>query len=224
MLSTHSAHPPAPEKPILYYVYDPLCGWCYGFSPVMTKVHHEYYEKISINVISGGMVIGDRVAPLSTIAPYIQGAYKQVEKLSGVQFGAPYLSVLFGKGERIMDSQPPSIAHTYLVEQFPDRATEVAATIQSLIYADGLDPNSHEFRAALGTHFGLDPAQFEKDLQDSVYQTKTEDGYRLCQKLGITGYPAVLMYKNNTWYLVAKGWTDFQSISKTIDSILQSEE
>jgi len=144
--------------------------------------------------------------------------------LSGVQFGAPYLSVLFGKGERIMDSHPPSIAHTYLVEQFPNRATEVASTIQSLIYSDGLDPNTQEFRSALGTQFELDVAQFEIDLQDTVYHTKAEDGYRLCQKLGITGYPAVLLYKNNTWYLVAKGWTDFQSISKTIDSILQSEE
>lgn len=212
------------EKPMLYYVYDPLCGWCYGFSPVIQKVQKEYQTQLSIRVISGGMVRESRVAPLSTIAPYIQGAYKDVEKLSGVKFGAPYLDVLFGKGDRIMDSHPPSIIHTYLSEQFPERSTEISSCIQNLIYQDGLDPSSSTFRHALADRLKTDVKALESAFKSGEFDQKTKEGYLLCEKLGITGYPAVVMYKNNTWYLVSKGWTDFESISGTIHSILQSKE
>jgi putative protein-disulfide isomerase len=224
-MSAYPFFPDEPEdKPVLYYIYDPLCGWCYGFSPVIQKVQQEYNPQLKIRVISGGMVRGSRVAPLSTIAPYIQGAYKDVEKLSGVQFGAPYLAVLFGKGDRIMDSHPPSVLHTYLSEQLPDRATEISSRIQNLIYQDGLDPASPAFRQALADSLKIDAASLEAAFQSAEFQQKTDEGYRLCEKLGITGYPAVIMYKNNTWYLVSKGWTDFASISQTINSILQSKE
>ena len=52
------------EKTTVLYVFDPLCGWCYGFSPVMVKLNDNYKENVKFVVISGGMVVGDRIGPL----------------------------------------------------------------------------------------------------------------------------------------------------------------
>lgn len=32
------------KQPIVYYVFDPLCGWCYGFSPIITKAYDTFKD------------------------------------------------------------------------------------------------------------------------------------------------------------------------------------
>ena len=32
------------QKPTILYVYDIMCGWCYGFSPVINRLYEEYNE------------------------------------------------------------------------------------------------------------------------------------------------------------------------------------
>ncbi len=44
----------------IIYVNDALCGWCYGFSPVITAIHEKYKDELDFEVISGGMVTGSQ--------------------------------------------------------------------------------------------------------------------------------------------------------------------
>ncbi len=52
------------KKVKLIYVYDALCGWCYGFSPVMMQLHSKYKDSIDFQVVSGGMITGNRIGPI----------------------------------------------------------------------------------------------------------------------------------------------------------------
>ena len=72
-------------KPVLIYCYDAYCGWCYGFSPVIKKVAHEFKDQLEIDVLSGGMILPEKPTPIATIAPYIQKAYKTVEETTGIK-------------------------------------------------------------------------------------------------------------------------------------------
>ena len=71
----------------IIYVYDALCGWCYGFSPVMRRLHDTYADAFDFEVLSGGMMTGTRVRPVAESMSYIQQAYKVVEEHTGVRFG-----------------------------------------------------------------------------------------------------------------------------------------
>ncbi len=42
-----------------------------GFSPVIKKIYEEYREKIDFNILSGGMVIGEREGLIGDFADYI---------------------------------------------------------------------------------------------------------------------------------------------------------
>ena len=100
------------DKPTLLYVYDPLCGWCYGFSPVMQRLHETFHEQIQFEVLSGGMVLGDRAGPIGQVAPYISWAYKHVEERCGVKFGADFLEGVLKPGTAIFSSEKPCTALT----------------------------------------------------------------------------------------------------------------
>ena len=78
------------EVKLIYY-FDALCGWCYGFSPVVSKLQETYKNKIDFEVISGGLFLGNRVGTVNDVAPYIKaGAYKSVESRTGVKFGKSF--------------------------------------------------------------------------------------------------------------------------------------
>ena len=43
------------EQPILWYFADPMCSWCWGFSPVIARVKEEYGDRIRLSLNLGGL-------------------------------------------------------------------------------------------------------------------------------------------------------------------------
>ena len=126
------------QKPILIYCYDAYCGWCYGFSPIIKKIAEEYSFQLDVEVLSGGMMIGENKMPIEKIGPYIQGAYKRVEEVTGIKFGDDFLwhTANPDKSDWVMNSEKPAIALCILKEIYPERQLEFAGDLQyALNYA-----------------------------------------------------------------------------------------
>ena len=99
------------EKITILYFYDALCGWCYGFSPVIQKLHQQFEDHFEFQIISGGLRLGEGVSPIGEVAPYIKaGAYQTVEERCGVKFGEAFIKGPMEKGDMILNSEPPAIA------------------------------------------------------------------------------------------------------------------
>ena len=78
----------------------------------MKKIATQYSNHFDIEVLSGGMMIGEGKMPIEKIGPYIQGAYKRVEELTGIQFGEDFLWHINNpdKSDWIINSEKPAIA------------------------------------------------------------------------------------------------------------------
>ena len=161
------------SRPTLLYVYDALCGWCYGFGPVMQRVAETYADTFDFEVLSGGMVRGDRIGPIGEVAGYISHAYKQVEERSGVTFGDAFLNGTMAEGTALFTSIPPSRALTAFKATQPADAdgTEQVAfahALQRAVYYDGLPPAEPSTYARIATDFGLDGNAFAAQLDDRL--------------------------------------------------------
>src|SRR5687768_638304 len=108
-------------KPILIYCYDAYCGWCYGFSKVITRIEEEYRDRFDFEVLSGGMILPEKPQHFSGMAKFIQGAYKQVEELTGITFGQDFLWHVFNPTETdwYPSSEMPAIALCIMKEYHP---------------------------------------------------------------------------------------------------------
>lgn len=209
--------------PHFIYVYDPLCGWCYGFSPVITKLHEEYSGKATFEVIAGGMVRGDRVGPLSDIADYLQEAYKTVEEMTGVQFGQPYLDELFGDADMIMDSEPGCLAQTVIIQYKPDQAIAFAAAIQKAIYSHGMPPDNQEKIIDLLVAHGIEREVAHTAFSDNNLYQKMINGFSRSEGMDVRGFPTLLLEMDSQRYVLSRGYTDRDSLQKKITSILNSK-
>ncbi|MBK7427752.1 MAG: DsbA family protein [Saprospiraceae bacterium] len=211
----------AASKPVLYYVYDPLCGWCYGFSPVITKIHENWKEKIDIEVISGGMILEDRVGPVSEVAPYIKTAYKRVEESTGVKFGEAYLADLLGEGKTIMNSWYLCVAVTVFKSFDKQNQVAFASALQKAVYFNGMAPEDTEGIAKLAGSFGLDPKAFKESMDSEEMKYATKQEFQFAQDLSATGFPTLVIKVGEEYFLMARGYVSYEVLSERLEKAMQ---
>lgn len=209
--------------PTIIYCYDAYCGWCYGFSPAIKKTSEKYKENFSFEVLSGGMIITDTPKHISITAGYIKEAYKNVEKLTGVQFGQDYLWHIFNadKSDWFPSSEKPAIALCIFKEYYPDQQIAFASDLQYALHYEGRDLCDDEAYRHLIEKYAIPSEEFYIKLKEETYKEKAYFEFALCKQLQVTGYPAVLLQLSESkFYLLAKGYTDYDTMVQRIEAVL----
>jgi putative protein-disulfide isomerase len=212
-------------KPLLIYCYDAYCGWCYGFSPVIKKITEDYKNDLDVDVLSGGMILPENPTHFDTIAPYIQKAYKTVEEHTGIKFGEDFLWHVFNyeDSDWYPNSEKPAIALSIFKEFYPERAVEFAGDLQYSLNYEGRDLTDDEAYRHLLEKYSIQPEVFYDQLKSEEYKEKAYYEFSLVKQLQVTGYPAVLLQANDSkFYLLARGFTDLDSLKERIDNVLKS--
>lgn len=205
----------------IIYVYDAFCGWCYGFSRVIKECYENHKNDFDFEVISGGMMIGEKVGSVNQVAPFIKTSYHNVEEVSGVKFGDAYLRHL-EEGTFILDSVPPSIALSVLKSLKPDLSIPLIHDLQQSIYFEGKDPNDSSLYRYLSVNFGIDPDEFERKMGEDEFREAAYYDFALAKQLKVESFPAVLMQMSETsFYLIAKGYTDSDTLELRIRNVLK---
>ena len=203
----------------LIYIYDALCGWCYGFSPVMQQLQDRYATDVKFSVLSGGMILGDRVGPIGEVAPYIKTAYRDVEQRTGVTFGQAFLEVL-DDGSQVFSSKLPGIAMTAFRMHNRDRTLDFAHHLQWGIYHEGLDLNQPEnYRPLLKAFPSVDEAQFMEQLTDELYWRKTQEEFGMVQQFGVRGFPTLLAYDGEKTYRLTSGYRPYEDVAGLVEQV-----
>jgi len=212
-------------NPVLVYCYDAYCGWCFGFSTIIKQIAIEYKNTMHAEVLSGGMILPDKPYPIIHTAPYIQKAYKNVEERTGAKFGEDYLWHIFNPEESdwFPDSMKPAIAMCIFKEYHPDKQVEFAADIQYAHHFEGRDLTDNESYRHLLTRYSIPEDEFYKKMGETEYAEKARYEFALVKQLKVTGFPTVLIQTDETkFYLVARGFTDQETLKKNIQSVLTS--
>ena len=211
------------QKPILIYCYDAYCGWCYGFSPIIKKIAEEYSFQLDVEVLSGGMMIGENKMPIEKIGPYIQGAYKRVEEVTGIKFGDDFLwhTANPDKSDWVMNSEKPAIALCILKEIYPERQLEFAGDLQYALNYEGRDLDDDEAYKHLLEKYTISENDFYTKLKSDEYKEKAYYEFALCKQLNVDSYPQVLIQlHSNKFYLITKGFSTYEEVKKVIEKAL----
>jgi putative protein-disulfide isomerase len=211
------------QKPILIYCYDAYCGWCYGFSPIIKKIAEEYSFQLDVEVLSGGMMIGENKMPIEKIGPYIQGAYKRVEEVTGIKFGDDFLwhTANPDKSDWVMNSEKPAIALSILKEIYPERQLEFAGDLQYALNYEGRDLDDDEAYKHLLEKYTISENDFYTKLKSDEYKEKAYYEFALCKQLNVDSYPQVLIQlHSNKFYLITKSFSTYEEVKKGIEKAL----
>ncbi|MBX7093806.1 MAG: DsbA family protein [Flavobacteriales bacterium] len=208
------------NKPEIYYLFDPLCGWCYAFSPVINRLYNDYNSTADFKVISGGMVLGEMVRPIGKISEYILNTIPRLEELSGQKMGDPYKQML-KEGTAVYGSERPSIAIEVVKYLNPEISFSFVKDMQHQHFYEGKIMEHDDFYLPLLAKYQLPEKAFFDRLNSFEFKTSTYDGFRFSNELGIRGFPSVVGKKNDQYYLLSNGFRDYDSMKNNVDLFLQ---
>ncbi len=214
-------------KPVVYYCYDAYCGWCYGFSPVIKRIASAYNDKLSFEVLSGGMIPKEYERPISAIATYVSQAYRQVEEMTGIKFGEDYLWHIFNpdKSDWFQHSEKSAAALCVFKEYHPDQQVAFAADLQYALHFEGRDLTDDEAYRHLTEKYSIPAVEFYQKLNSEEYKEKAKYEFALCKQLQVTSFPQVLIQTGEQkFYLLAKGFTDYETLQARIEAVLHETQ
>jgi putative protein-disulfide isomerase len=208
----------------IIYCYDAYCGWCYGFSPVIKRIAEQYKHAFAFEVLSGGMIIGEKPVPISVSAGFIAKSYKTVEEHTGIKFGKDFLWHIFNpeKSDWYLNSEKAAVAMCVFKEYYPQLQVQFASDLQYAFNYEGRDLSDDEAYRHLLDIYHIPAEEFYAKLHSNEYKEKAYYEFALVKQLQVTGFPVVFLQENESkFYLLAKGFTDYDTLKLRIDNVLK---
>ena len=208
--------------PELLYLHDPLCGWCYGMSPVISRLQVDFAGRLDVSVLCGGMVVGSDAGPIAATWDYIRQALAEVETVTGVQFGEAFRT-LGEAGSYRYDSEPPSRAIVAFrhITQDPARTVAFAHAVQQALFRDGHDLNLAATYAPLLAPFGVDAAEFGRRwaLLETAQAARQE--FAAVVRIGVQGFPTAVVRVGEQGYVLARGYQPYEQLRAGLEQLLR---
>ncbi|SHK57397.1 DsbA family protein [Hymenobacter psychrotolerans] len=220
---TPQTHPHPQDRPELLYLFDPLCGWCYGMSPVIQRVQQEFAGQLDVSVLCGGMVLGEHIGPIGHDWEFISNSLQQVERVTGVEFGAAFRA-LGEEGSYVQDSEPPSWAINVFRQLNQAKTASFAHDVQVAYFRDGADLNEPKTYLPLATAYGVDGAEFLRRLALPETAQATRQEFAAVTKIGVQGFPTSILRVGSQGYVLARGYQPYEAFAEGLRQALAQAE
>ncbi|MDF3849643.1 DsbA family protein [Achromobacter denitrificans] len=190
-------------NPTLHYLYDPLCGWCYGAAPLIEAARA--IPGLDIALHGGGMMAnGNRQPVTDALRRYVMPHDERIAGLTGQPFGEDYFNGLLRVTGAVFDSEPP-ITAILAAQSLGGRGPDLLARIQRAHYVQGLRIADPAVLAALAADIGLDPAAFESAYsaaRGAETAAHIAASRQLLARLGGTGFPTLALERGGACTLL----------------------
>lgn len=173
----------------LHYVYDPLCGWCYGAAPLLEAAAG--IPGLAIALHAGGLWLGERRQPMgAALRDYVRPHDERIQALTGQPFGARYFDELLLSDGLWLDSEPP-IRAILAATALGGDGLRLLHRIQQSHYRDGQWVGSQAHLTRLAQELGMVAEAFEQACRSMNLGEHLTQSQAWLHRLGGQGYPTL---------------------------------
>ncbi len=185
----------------LHYIYDPLCGWCYGAEPLL----HAAHSVLPIQLHGGGMMTGaNRQSVSPQLRDYVMPHDRRIAEYTGQPFGEAYFEGLLRDHDAVFDSAPP-ITAVLAAEKIAGSGLELLARLQTAHYVEGRRIADRDVLRDLAESIGLDPQVFNTaftEILGAATQAHIKSSRQWLAKIGGQGFPTLALEQDEQLHLI----------------------
>ena len=178
------------SRPTLHYIFDPLCGWCYGASPLIEAARK--VNGLDIALHAGGLMTGSDRQPITeALRRYVLEHDQRIASFTGQPFGEAYLNGLLNDRGAVFDSEPP-IEAILAAAELGGRGLDMLARIQKAHYVEGRRVADRVVLVGLAADIGLPGVTFKPMLEKVAGPTVAKHiaaSRDLLRRVGGQGFP-----------------------------------
>ncbi len=197
----------------LYYVYDPMCSWCWGFNKTWNKVKKSLPKNINIQYVLGGLAPDSDEIMSDKMREYIQYNWQKIEKnIPGTIFNYDFWT----NCTPVRSTYPACRAVIAAKNQNDQLEISMINAIQEAYYLYAKNPSKDTTLINIAKAIGLNVTQFKKDLNSKTTQQQLDNNINLSKSLGAKGFPSIILEKNSVAKLIKIDYNNSDFILKQI--------
>ena len=199
------------KEPILYYVYDPMCSWCWGYRKTWLKLSNALAGKVAIQYQLGGLAPDSDVVMPIELQQTLQGIWHKIQEQLGTEFNFDFWTQCAPQR-----STYPS-CRACLIAREEGKEKEMLFAIQQGYYLQAENPSLKETLIELAADIGLNVSEFESKLNSNDINEKLEQEIASSRQLPIQGFPSLVLEVNGQLMPIQIDYLDWQ---KTYSQIM----
>lgn len=179
----------------LTYLFDPLCGWCYGATPALDAARTAPEVELVLQPTGLFADAQSRLIDLG-FANFAWSNDQRIAALTGQSFTDRYRTEVLGDRSMRLDSGPATRALFAVHKNDPRRVFDALKAIQHARYVDGRDVTDPATLADLLSALSLPEAARDLVVVDANliagYRTWVLAGAGAMRRFGLRGVPSLL--------------------------------
>lgn len=207
----------------MVYIADVFCPWCFSFAPIMKRIAAEN-PRLPVKVYGGNLV--SRPITLQEDvqnSPGLVDFWHQVEQVSGRSLAGAIQAVETGKDVLLYSPGADEIL-AVLDEAAPGHELEQFFMLEDLFYGEGQNLFAEETIARIAKTWNLDPAKFERALNQPAALKATEKNLQQASAVmgEITTYPSLFLVYNGKIQAVSRGFVPYETVDGRLKSSMRA--
>lgn len=199
----------------LIYIGDPMCSWCYGFSPELDDVKAAVPD-LEFKLVMGGLrPFGEQT--MGELHDFLKEHWEEINKRTG----QPFAYDIMEDKAFIYDTEPAARAVVTFRQFLPAQELAYFQAVQDAFYAK--NKNTHDLQTYLDLlkPYDVDAKAFSEAFESEAMKKATLADFQMSQDLGIRGFPSMVLKKGEEYILVSNGYQKAEGLVRNINRALK---
>lgn len=202
-------------KAKLYYVYDPMCSWCWGYAPIWKRLAEKLSNLVDIQYCLGGLAEDTEQIMTDEMQQFLQQTWQKISQQLGTKFNFDFWQVCQPRRSTYPACRAALIARQH------NKEAEMLTAIQHAYYLQARNPSNSDVLSEIAADIGLNVSHFIEQLTSEKLQKQLIDEVDMARTLPIRGFPSLVLFHNNQYLGIAIDYKNWQS---SFDSIIDKIE
>ena len=202
----------------LYYVHDPMCSWCWGFSGTISTLLVSLPEETEVHRLLGGLA-ADTDSPMpESMQQQIKSNWTRIEDtIPGVKFNFDF----WIENTPCRSTYPACRAVIAARQQDEENDIKMTQAIQRAYYQEARNPSNESTLIELAKELELFVPDFKKELSSMNTQEKLIKEINLARELYADSFPNLVLKVDNEIFSIPIDYNDSQTMLEKINNIMQ---
>ena len=206
------------EKPILYYVHDPMCSWCWAFQKVWPTVFSTFEDSLEVEYLAGGLAPDSNEPMPQEMQNTITSYWKNIQrKVPGTEFNFD-----FWQQCQPRRSTYPACRAVLAIKQIDSTKEHLMINeIQKAYYLKAENPSDVKTLINCAKRIGVEEQNFENVLTSKVVDSLFIKQMSLARSMQANGFPSLILRMDKTILPIYIDYNDanvmVEQIKKSID-------
>ncbi|MFL2546378.1 MAG: DsbA family protein [Candidatus Rariloculaceae bacterium] len=204
--------------PTLYYVYDPMCSWCYALASVWKRIVAGLPASIAVEYVAGGLARDSDEPMPQEMRAGIEATWRRIQAVvPGTEFNFDFWTNCEPRR-----STYPACRAVLAVRHFdPTREYAMIENIQSAYYREARNPSDVDTLVALAIDLGIDADAYRALLLSEDCEQLLQESFQTRRDLGVRAFPTLVLASGGSQIVIPYDFSDPQVVldALTVDAV-----